>query len=52
MLTNMLQSIQGVDQTQVGAELLALQTSLSASLSATARLSQLSLVTYLAPVSG
>ncbi len=52
MLDNMLQSIQGVDQTQVGAELLALQTRLSASLSATARMSQLNLVTYLSPVTG
>jgi flagellar hook-associated protein 3 FlgL len=52
LLTNMLQSIQGVNQTQVGAEILALQTSLSASLSATARLSQLNLVTYLSPVTG
>jgi len=52
MLNNMLQSIQGVNQTQVGAEILALQTRLSASLSATARLSQLTLVTYLSPVSG
>jgi hypothetical protein len=48
----MLQSIQGVEQTQVGVEILALQTSLSASLSATARLSQLNLVTYLSPVTG
>jgi len=52
MLSNMLQSIQGVNQTEVGAQILALQTRLSASLSATARLSQLTLVTYLSPVSG
>ena len=52
MLNNMLQSIQGVNQTEVGAEILALQTRLSASLSATARLSQLTLVSYLSPVSG
>lgn len=52
MLNNMLQAIQGVNPTQVGAEILALQTRLSASLSATARLSQLTLVTYLSPVSG
>jgi len=52
VLTNLLQSIQGVDQNQVGAEILALQTSLSASLSATARMSQLNLVTYLSPVTG
>jgi hypothetical protein len=52
MLNNVLQAIQGVNQTQVGAEILALQTRLSASLSATARLSQLTLVSYLSPVSG
>lgn len=52
MLNNILQSIQGVNTTQVGAEILALQTRLSASLSATARLSQITLVSYLAPVSG
>ena len=52
VLTNLLQSIQGVDQNQVGAEILALQTSLSASLSATARMAQLNLVTYLSPVTG
>ncbi|HTT46761.1 MAG TPA: flagellar biosynthesis protein FlgL [Pseudolabrys sp.] len=52
MLTNMLQSIQNADQTQVGAEILSLQTSLSASLSATARMAQLNLVTYLSPVTG
>ena len=52
VLTNLQQSIQGVDETQIGAEILSLQTSLSASLSATARLSQLNLVTYLSPVSG
>ncbi len=48
----MLQSIEGVDQNEVGAQILSLQTSLSASLSTTARLSQLSLVNYLSPVSG
>jgi len=49
-LQNMLQSIEGVDQNEVGAQILSLQTSLSASLSTTARLAQLSLVNYLAPV--
>jgi flagellin-like hook-associated protein FlgL len=48
-LQNMLQSIEGVDQNEVGAKILSLQTSLSASLSTTARLAQLSLVNYLAP---
>lgn len=51
-LQDMLQSIEGVDQNAVGAQILSLQTSLSASLSTTARLSQLSLVNYLSPVSG
>ena len=51
-LSDMLQSIEGVDQNEVGAQILSLQTSLSASLSTTARLSQLSLVNYLSPVSG
>jgi flagellar hook-associated protein 3 FlgL len=52
MLQNMLQAIEGVDQNQVGAEILSLQTSLSASLSTTARMAQLNLLTYLSPVSG
>ena len=51
-LQDMLQSIEGVDQNEVGAKILSLQTSLSASLSTTARLAQLSLVNYLAPVNG
>jgi flagellin-like hook-associated protein FlgL len=51
-LTNMLQSIEGVDPNQVGSEILSLQTSLSASLSVTARMAQLNLLTYLSPVSG
>ena len=52
VLTNLLQSIEGINTAQVGAELLSLQTSLSASLSTTARLSQISLLNYLAPVTG
>ena len=51
VLTNLLQSIEGVNTTEVGAQLLSLQTSLSASLSTTARLSQISLLNYLAPAS-
>jgi hypothetical protein len=51
-LTGMLQSIEGVDTTEIGVKILSLQTSLSASLSTTARLSQISLVNYLSPVSG
>ena len=51
-LTDMLQGIDGVNQTQIGEQLLTLQNSLSASLSVTARLAQLSLVNFLAPSSG
>ena len=51
-LTDMLQGIDGVNQTQIGEQLLTLQNSLSASLSVTARLAQLSLVNYLAPATG
>ena len=51
-LTTMLQSIEGVDPTEIGAKILSLQTILSASLSTTARLSQLNLLAYLGPVSG
>ena len=51
-LSNMLQSIEGVNTTEVGAKILSLQTSLSASLSTTARLAQLNLLSYLAPVTG
>jgi flagellin-like hook-associated protein FlgL len=46
-LTDMLQSIEGVNDDQIGTEILAIQNSLQASLSTTARLSQLSLVDYL-----
>jgi flagellin-like hook-associated protein FlgL len=48
-LTDMLQSIEGVDTTTVGAQILSLQTILSASLSTTARMSQINLLAYLAP---
>ncbi len=51
-LTNLLQSIEGVDTTEVGAQILSLQNTLSASLSTTARLSQINLLAYLAPVTG
>jgi hypothetical protein len=50
-LQNMMQNIDGVNQTQIGEQILTLQNSLSASLSVTARLAQLSLVNYLGPVS-
>jgi flagellar hook-associated protein 3 FlgL len=51
-LTDMMQSIDGVNQNQIGEQILTLQNSLSASLSVTARLAQLSLVNYLAPSGG
>jgi flagellar hook-associated protein 3 FlgL len=51
-LQDMLQGIEGVNQTQIGEDILTLQNSLSASMSVTARLAQLSLVNYLAPASG
>jgi flagellar hook-associated protein 3 FlgL len=46
-LTDMLQQVEGVSTDQIGAQILALQNQLQASLSTTARLSQLSLVNYL-----
>jgi flagellar hook-associated protein 3 FlgL len=49
MLANMLQSIEGVSQNEIGAQILSLQNALQASLSTTARLAQLSLVNYLGP---
>lgn len=51
-LTNMLQGMEGVNQTQIGEQILTLQNSLSAALSVTARMAQFSLVNYLAPTSG
>jgi flagellar hook-associated protein 3 FlgL len=51
-LSNMLQNIEGVSTDQIGAQILALQNSLQASLSTTARLSQLSLVNYLGTSTG
>jgi flagellar hook-associated protein 3 FlgL len=47
VLTNFLQSIEGVNDTQVGAQILALQTQLQASLQTTALLSKLSIVNYI-----
>ena len=52
VLTNMLQKIDGVNQNQIGEQILTLQNSLSASMSVSARLAQLSLVNFLAPVTG
>jgi flagellar hook-associated protein 3 FlgL len=51
-LQGMLQGIDGVDQNDIGEQLITLQNSLSASMSVTARLAQLSLVNFLSPVSG
>jgi flagellar hook-associated protein 3 FlgL len=51
-LQNMVQGIEGVNQNQIGEQILTLQNSLSASMSVTARLAQLSLVNFLSPVTG
>lgn len=51
-LSNILDNVDGINQTQIGEQILTLQNSLSASMSVTARLAQLSLVNYLAPVAG
>jgi hypothetical protein len=46
-VTALLQSVEGISEVEVGSKILALQTSLQASLQTTARISQLSLVNYL-----
>jgi flagellar hook-associated protein 3 FlgL len=46
-LTDMMQQVEGVSADQIGVQILTLQNNLQASLSTTARLSSLSLVTYL-----
>jgi flagellar hook-associated protein 3 FlgL len=51
-LQGMLQNIEGVNQDQIGEQILTLQNSLSASLSVTARLAQMSLVNYLGTTAG
>jgi len=51
-LQDMLQGIEGVNQNQIGEDILTLQNNLSASMAVTARLAQLSLVSYLGPVAG
>jgi flagellar hook-associated protein 3 FlgL len=48
-LTDMLQQIEGVSTSQVGAQILTLQTNLQASMEVTGMLSQLSLVNFLPP---
>jgi hypothetical protein len=51
-LQDMMQNIDGVNQNQIGEQILTLQNSLSASLSVTARMAQISLVNFLAPSTG
>jgi hypothetical protein len=51
-LQDMLQGIEGINENQIGENLLTLQNNLSASMAVTARLAQLSLVNYLSSVSG
>jgi hypothetical protein len=51
-LQDMVQNIDGVNQNQIGEQILTLQNSLSASLSVTARMAQLSLVNFLSPSAG
>jgi flagellar hook-associated protein 3 FlgL len=51
-LQNMLQGVEGVDQNKIGEDILTLQTNLSASMSVTARLAQISLVNFLSPSAG
>ena len=51
-LQDMLQGIEGVDQNKIGVEILTLQNNLSASMSVTARLAQMSLVNYLSAPTG
>jgi hypothetical protein len=51
-LQDLLQGFENVNQDQVGTQILTLQNNLSASMSVTARLAQLSLVNYLAPAAG
>jgi flagellin-like hook-associated protein FlgL len=46
-LTDMLQQIENINQDQVAAQILSLQTSLQASMAATAKMAQISLVNYL-----
>ena len=49
---NMLQGIEGVDQNKIGEDILSCRNNLSASMSVTARLAQLSLVNYLSASAG
>jgi hypothetical protein len=51
-LQDMLQGIEGINENQIGENLLTLQNNLSASMAVTARLAQLSLVNFLGSVAG
>jgi flagellin-like hook-associated protein FlgL len=51
-LQDMVQNIDGVNQTQIGEQLMNLQNSLSATLETTARMAQMSLVNFLSPSAG
>jgi hypothetical protein len=51
-LQGLLQGFEGINQNQIGEQILTLQNNLSASMSVTARLAQLSLVNYLSSVTG
>lgn len=51
-LQDMLQGIEGVNDNEIGEDILTLQNDLSASMSVTARLAQMSLVNYLSAVTG
>jgi flagellar hook-associated protein 3 FlgL len=51
-LQNMLQGIEGVDQNKIGEDILTLQTNLSAAMSVSVRLAQISLVNFLSPSTG
>jgi flagellar hook-associated protein 3 FlgL len=51
-VSDILNNIDGVSQTQVGEQIMTLQNSLSASMEVSARLAGLSLINFLAPVSG
>jgi flagellar hook-associated protein 3 FlgL len=51
-VNNILTNIDGINQTDIGEQILTLQNSLSASMSVSARLAQISLVNYLGTSSG
>ena len=51
-VNNILTNVDGINQTDIAEQILTLQNSLSASMSVSARLSQISLVSYLGASSG